>query len=572
MDSSGDGRGAPGIEAAGNGAGQATGQATAVWGPLALLAVWTGAMVATILLSIRTTGWELIYTLDDPYIHLALAENIIRGHFGVNLGEVSSPSSSILFPLLLGVTEMVGLGALGPAVLTIPAAGASVWLGGRLLYDRLRPAGLFAHLTVFGLGLGLILAMSAVALPLTGMEHSLHVLASILALAGLLRAAESGRCPGWLVAVLVVLPLLRFEGLALSGATILALVWLGQWRPALLATALILAALSAFGATMAALGLPPLPSSVMAKHDVSAGLEEGRGILAIGERLARRTLKALSSRQGAMIALGALALLLALPRPGMRQAPEARARLAIGLVAAAAIGAQIMLGGSARTGFYRYEIYAMAIAVIALVVILAPALRRIVNDRGVLGRLAMVAILPIVAMPSARAVLMAPASSRNMHEQQFQMHRFATEYFPKTVAVNDLGWVSYQNDGHVLDLWGLGSEEARKARAGGTTPPEVLDELVRRQDAAYAMIYQQWFPAGLPESWCPVAVLETSWVTAAFPQVLFLATRPDMIEPMRAAVRKFRPSLPPGARIRAVDCDVADPLAGTPRRPRPLQR
>ncbi|MBN2327748.1 MAG: hypothetical protein JXR73_11395 [Candidatus Omnitrophica bacterium] len=41
------------------------------------------------------------YTLDDAYIHLALSENIIHGHYGINPGECSSPSSSILWPFLL---------------------------------------------------------------------------------------------------------------------------------------------------------------------------------------------------------------------------------------------------------------------------------------------------------------------------------------------------------------------------------------------------------------------------------------------------------------------------------------
>ena len=55
------------------------------------------------------------YTLDDPYIHMALAENLARGHFGVNLGEVSNPSSSILWPWLLATAERIGDAAVGAA-------------------------------------------------------------------------------------------------------------------------------------------------------------------------------------------------------------------------------------------------------------------------------------------------------------------------------------------------------------------------------------------------------------------------------------------------------------------------
>jgi hypothetical protein len=37
------------------------------------------------------TRGHFSYSLDDPYIHLALAQQIIRGHYGLNPGEVSAP-------------------------------------------------------------------------------------------------------------------------------------------------------------------------------------------------------------------------------------------------------------------------------------------------------------------------------------------------------------------------------------------------------------------------------------------------------------------------------------------------
>jgi hypothetical protein len=40
---------------------------------------------------LRFAGGHLMFTLDDPYIHLSLAENLLRGHYGVNLNEVRLP-------------------------------------------------------------------------------------------------------------------------------------------------------------------------------------------------------------------------------------------------------------------------------------------------------------------------------------------------------------------------------------------------------------------------------------------------------------------------------------------------
>jgi hypothetical protein len=59
-----------------------------------------------LLLIIWNTAGEFTYTLDDPYIHLALAKNIWYGNYGINFVEPSAPSSSILWPFLLAPFTM----------------------------------------------------------------------------------------------------------------------------------------------------------------------------------------------------------------------------------------------------------------------------------------------------------------------------------------------------------------------------------------------------------------------------------------------------------------------------------
>ena len=49
----------------------------------------------------RLNNGLLVYTLDDPYIHLSLAQQILKGHYGINAGEFSAPSSTILWPFIL---------------------------------------------------------------------------------------------------------------------------------------------------------------------------------------------------------------------------------------------------------------------------------------------------------------------------------------------------------------------------------------------------------------------------------------------------------------------------------------
>ena len=57
--------------------------------------------IGTLACLLVATGGRLVYSLDDTYIHLALAERLALGHYGINLGEVTSPSSSVIWPFLM---------------------------------------------------------------------------------------------------------------------------------------------------------------------------------------------------------------------------------------------------------------------------------------------------------------------------------------------------------------------------------------------------------------------------------------------------------------------------------------
>ena len=64
----------------------------------------TGMVVSALLLMVGFELWAILtlnhgvflYVLDDTYIHLGLAARLYGAHYGINAGEASSPSSSIL--------------------------------------------------------------------------------------------------------------------------------------------------------------------------------------------------------------------------------------------------------------------------------------------------------------------------------------------------------------------------------------------------------------------------------------------------------------------------------------------
>ena len=65
------------------------------------IAILLAAFSLILLQILRLNQGFFTYILDDAYIHLALAENIAKGTYGVNPGEFAATSSSILWPFLL---------------------------------------------------------------------------------------------------------------------------------------------------------------------------------------------------------------------------------------------------------------------------------------------------------------------------------------------------------------------------------------------------------------------------------------------------------------------------------------
>jgi hypothetical protein len=133
------------------------------------------------------------------------------------------------------------------------------------------------------------------------------------------------------------------------------------------------------------------------------------------------------------------------------------------------------------------------------------------------------------------------------------MHRFVADYLRMPVAVNDLGFVSYANPDYVLDLWGLGSEAAREARAR-RDGPAWMESLALQKGVVVAMVYASWFP-DIPASWRRIGVLDIrdKLRSVSDSQVAFYLTDPAAETRVRAALVAWSSTLPKKAVF------VADP-------------
>jgi hypothetical protein len=204
------------------------------------------------------------------------------------------------------------------------------------------------------------------------------------------------------------------------------------------------------------------------------------------------------------------------------------------------------LFGGSLSSFSRYEIYVVMLGACVVLVAWQPEVNgwlRRVSWRRCLGLcLTLLFLFSGYVFRTVDAV----SASGNVHDQQYQLNRFVVHYWQGPSAANHPGWVNWRNPHYVLELSGLGSEEARQG--AGHVAPDWVDQLVRRHGVDLAMLYDNADPKA-PADWQAVARLRLRErvVTAVGPVVTFYATRPEAVVPIRAALAKFAPSLPPGA-------------------------
>lgn len=487
-------------------------------------------VVAVLVVGIRrSTGGHFVYALDDPYIHLALAQQIAHGHYGINPGEASSPSSSLLWPFLLvpfaGTRFQVWLPLLWNVVFGTTAAcliGAAVarWPPQR---DESGRMPLWQQMATGGL---LILAANLGSQTIVGMEHVLQVLLSICCAFGMMEALSDRPIPGWCLAAAVVAPSVRYEDLTLAVALCMALAGRRQWKTAACVLCLGVAPLLTFAVFLKSQGLPGLPLSVLVKGSAYAAH------ISTLHKMVRQLRNGL--QQSFTFPERYSIVLLTLIFAALAWQTRERTRRYVYLGAAALGGLQLAVG--AFGWFYRYQVYALIFLLMVCMKVLSE------RPRFLFGYFVMG--LVFCASPFVVATETTIPAADEIYRQQYQERRFVTEFYRGNYAVNDLGLVSFERrpGAYVLDVYGLGSVEAAE-RSEKTAA--WLEDVVKRHDADLAMLYPMWFD--IPLSWTPVAKLCVTQPPVNLPEpcMVFYSTSPAAEPGIREDLKRFAPTLPP---------------------------
>lgn len=463
--------------------------------------------ISLLLLSVLAiNGGTLTYTLDDPYIHIDLARQIFRGHYGINPDEFSAPSSSVLWPFILAPFTPLGTVQLWvPLVLNVIFS----YLTFSLLSQRLQDLPFGYKAVVLG---GWLLATNFYGLIFNGMEHCLQVYLVVLIACGVMRKEYDNVrvSSNGLYAALLLLPLVRYEGLAVSLPVLLYLFYQGERSRSVACGALLIALLTAFSLFLAHLGLGYLPSSVIAKSDTT-------GVASI----ARNAISQLDKYGWVILVLLVTCGLLCRRKP-------------LALLLLSVTGLHVLFG---KFGWFgRYEIYWLSFLGVFF---LCLALRHLPLPKVAL----IFGLLPIAFAQLVYTTLATPLASAAIYNQQYPMAQIARR-LDAPIAVNDLGLVALNSRHYVLDLWGLGSLEAltlRKSERGSAW----IETLMTRKGVHYAFVYEFWFPDH-PANWIKVGemTLTTPKIAAAADSVAFYATDSASADRLRAVMQEYERETP----------------------------
>ncbi|MFI3189886.1 hypothetical protein BCS42_00295 [Crenothrix sp. D3] len=448
------------------------------------------------------TNYNFTYTLDDPYIHLALAKNIWLGTYGINIGEVSAPSSSILWPFLLTPFFVMGkffefapllinLCCLSVLAHIINLIFSDIKLSLRLILIAL----IFISLNVYGL-------------VFTGMEHSLQILLVAVILLPFIRKSHNyfseGIMPFYAMVSLILLPLVRYEGLAISVPIILYIFMAGEKKKSCIAMLLLILLMGVFSFFLYSNGLGIMPSSVLSKSSFS------------NLRLILDNFSNNLNNYGFMF-IPVIAILIFFWKTDKIWC----------FVILTVTCLHFFFG---KFGWFgRYENY-------YLFFIILIGIRLLISFRK--NTLYIICFLPFMFVSLVAPIFLTPLAASNIYHQQAQTAQIAL-MLNEPVAVNDLGLVALRSGQYVLDLWGLGSIEALRYRTTSINT-DWLNILMEKKHIKYAFIYDSWFPQK-PANWIKVAELrlQEPRITPASDTVTLYAVGLAKAEKLQGVLREY---------------------------------
>ena len=526
------------------------------------LAVSAGLLLSVVTLVtvvvVRRLG-QVGYMIDDGYIHLSLARNLLQtGTWGLSPHVFCGASSSPVWTALLSLTLAAGLVPPAWIPLGLSLLSALAVLAVSTLVLRAYRIG--AAATLVGL-VAMVFVTPLTTLVFMGMEHALH-LCLFIGFAHfavkVLHERPSRPRTVWALAVLATLMAgTRYEGLFAVAAAALFLLIQRRWARVLLMAAAGFFPMMAFGLYALGQGGPFLPNSLLMKGDFPQASAAGlfRFIF-------------LEQQHGFQVCTALLetVLLLAVAYFVLPSDDQSAARRRTWIVLWLTTVFLHLQFAPIQAGMQRYEAYLVGSGLLILVLISGPVAARLVTGarRALLAhpaRHAPTALLVVMVALSlsepyvGRAVALmrfVPSFCEREYDRNHMSGLFLHEFYrDRTVAVCDLGATSWYSGSRLVDLWGLGTTDVTRAYRAGSFNRAWAANYCTEHQVEIAILHSFFVEGrlqGVPAGWTLVG----SWrvQTHEGPQtVCFFAVAPGSAERLAANLRMWRDRLSPRARL-----------------------
>lgn len=501
-------------------------------------------VASLLIMSIKNNHGQIAYALDDAYIHMAIAKNFAQnGVWGITQYDFTSSSSSLLYTLLLSfIYFLFGVNEINPLILNVIFATLSIYVIYYLLkQNNIKESYIFVILQL------IIFLTPLPALIFSGMEHTLQILITIpfVYISARVISDDKRNYKNYisLLALGILVTMVRYEGLFLlfivSGLFILNNKW--KFAIGLLASGFL--PIVTYGIISLFKGWYFLPNSILLKGNTPMFSISG-----LIDFITVFIHKMIATTHIFVLVYAALILFI---YQYSRQRKWSDTTIMLSIFILTSIF-HIMF---ASTGwFYRYEAYLVCLGIFVLAIGFREYLSQNMSidlSKNIFPKyIAIILLLLIVTSPLTDrgfiSLTQIPQATNNIYEQQYQMGLFLKQYYiGESVAVNDIGAVSFVGDVKTLDLIGLGNIEVAKLRMKNLYDTKKIQDLATENDVKIAIIYDHWFTGGMPSDWIKVG----QWtipnnVICGGDTVSFYATNPEEEKKLEENLKMFSSKLP----------------------------
>jgi hypothetical protein len=484
---------------------------------ISLFAFFAAIFILTFF-SLSQTGGHFFYTLDDPYIHAAIAKNLVaNGTWGVTQFEFTSCSSSPLWGLIISFSYLVfGISDIIPFILNIIFASLTVIIIFKFVIKFTNN-----NILVTAVLLSVLFFGPFVSVVFTGLEHSFYSMIIILIAIYLYRIIDGQKDKKSVTIFFILLAMLtstRYEGMFIAVPLFLIFLYRKYYVLALLIIPVAFLPILIMGMVSVSNGWYFLPNSVLLKSSIS--LTDFRSfIITI---FTPRFLKLLWEYNRLFILIVISYTIFFIFR-------RDREKMALKSLIFLFVFITFLHIQFAKTGsLLRYEMYLIVLGIFINTILIL----KYFNDKKPNFKTRTIIFLSLLVIPflisTYKAVNEVPTATKNIYQMQYQMSRFIGKYYEgHTIALNDVGAVNYYCNIHCVDLWGLANKEVAEFRRKKTYNPEKIYKINNEKNSEIAIVFDYWFDiyGGLPVQWKKAGEWEIpDNVTCGSDKIAFYAT------------------------------------------------